>query len=61
MARDRTRIGEKARKETDVVFTNVFHYISDVDSLRACYETLGAKKATGVDGVTKREYGKHLE
>jgi group II intron reverse transcriptase/maturase len=29
--------------------------------LRACYDTLGAKKATGVDGVTKEEYGKNLE
>jgi group II intron reverse transcriptase/maturase len=32
-----------------------------VDNLRACYDTLGAKKATGVDGVTKEEYGKNLE
>jgi group II intron reverse transcriptase/maturase len=32
-----------------------------VDNLRACYDTLGAKKATGVDGVTKEEYGRNLE
>jgi group II intron reverse transcriptase/maturase len=32
-----------------------------MDNLRACYDTLGAKKATGVDGVTKEEYGKNLE
>jgi group II intron reverse transcriptase/maturase len=58
---DLTRIGEKARKEPGLVFTSLYHHISDVDNLRACYETLGAKKATGVDGVTKEEYGKHLE
>jgi group II intron reverse transcriptase/maturase len=39
----------------------LYHHIYDVDNLRACYDTLGAKKATGVDGVTKEEYGKDLE
>jgi group II intron reverse transcriptase/maturase len=29
--------------------------------LRACYDALDAKKAPGVDGVTKEEYGKNLE
>jgi len=58
---DLTRIGEKARKEPGLVFTSLYHYIYDVDNLRACYDTLEAKKATGVDGVTKEEYGKNLE
>jgi group II intron reverse transcriptase/maturase len=57
---DLTRIGEKARKEPGLVFTSLYHHICDVDNLRACYDTLGAKKATGVDGVTKEEYGKNL-
>jgi len=61
MATDLTRISEKARKEPQLVFTSLYHHISDVDNLRACYETLGANRATGVDGVTKREYGKELE
>ena len=61
MATDLTRIGEKARKEPDLVFTSVYHHICDVDNLRACYDTLDAGKATGVDGVTKQEYGKNLE
>jgi group II intron reverse transcriptase/maturase len=61
MATNLTRIGEKARKEPQLVFTSLYHHISDEDNLRACYETLDAKKATGVDGVTKREYGKQLE
>jgi RNA-directed DNA polymerase len=58
---DLTRIGEKARKEPGLVFTSLYHHIYDVDNLRACYDTLEAKKATGVDGVTKEEYGKKLE
>jgi RNA-directed DNA polymerase len=58
---DLTRIGEKARKEPGLVFTSLYHHISDGDNLRACYDRLEADKATGVDGVTKGEYGKKLE
>ena len=61
MATDLTRIGEKARKEPGLVFTSLYHHIYDVDNLRACYDTLDANKATGVDGVTKEEYGRNLE
>jgi len=55
-----TRIGEKARKEPGLVFTSLYHHIYDVDNLRDCYDKLDAAKATGVDGVTKREYGENL-
>jgi group II intron reverse transcriptase/maturase len=58
---DLKRIGERARKEPGMVFTSLYHHICDVDNLRACYEALDAKKATGVDGVTKEEYGRNLE
>lgn len=61
MTTNLTRIGEKARKEPQLVFSSLYHHISDVDNLRACYETLGARKASGVDGVTKDEYGIQLE
>ena len=61
MATDLTRIGEKARKEPDLVFTSLYHHITDADNLRACYDTLAPRKAPGVDGVTKDEYGKNLE
>jgi RNA-directed DNA polymerase len=61
VATDLTRIGEKARKEPGLVFTSLYHHICDVDNLRACYDALEAKKATGVDGVTKEEYGRNLE
>ena len=61
MATDLTWIGEKARKEPGLVFTRLYHHICDGDNLRACYDALDARKATGVDGVTKEEYGKHLD
>ena len=60
MATDLTRIGEKARKEPGLVFTSLYHPIYDGDDLRACYDSLKADKATGVDGVTKEEYGRNL-
>ena len=60
MATDLTRIGEKARKEPGLVFTSLYHHIYDGDNLRACYDSLKADKATGVDGVTKEEYGRNL-
>jgi group II intron reverse transcriptase/maturase len=58
---DLRRIGEKARKESELVFTNLFHHVTDVDNLRACYDALPEDRAVGVDGVTKEEYGKNLE
>lgn len=61
MGTDLKRIGEKARKEPGLVFNNLYHHISDIDNLRDCYGSLGARKATGVDGVTKEEYGRDLE
>jgi len=32
-----------------------------VENLRACFEVLDGRKAPGVDGVTKAEYGQNLE
>jgi len=61
VATDLTWIGEKARKEPGLVFTSLYHHICDGDHLRACYDKLEADKATGVDGVTKGEYGRNLE
>jgi len=55
------RIGEKACKEPALVFTSLYHHVTDVDNLRACYDALPADRAVGVDGVTKDEYGANLE
>jgi group II intron reverse transcriptase/maturase len=61
MATDLKRIGERARKQPELVFTSLYHHITDVDNLRACYHQLEDDKATGVDGVSKEEYGQNLE
>jgi group II intron reverse transcriptase/maturase len=61
MSTDLTRIGEKARKAPELVFTSLYHHVTDVDNLRDCYEALDADKAVGVDGVTKEQYGKNLK
>jgi group II intron reverse transcriptase/maturase len=58
---DLTRIWEKARKEPDTKFNNLYHHIYDEGNLQACYEALDAGKATGVDGVTKEQYEEKLE
>ena len=60
MSTDLTRIGEKARKEPHLVFTTLYHHVTDVDNLRACYDALEAAKAKGVDGVSKKQYGEKL-
>ena len=61
MSTDLTRIGERARKQPDLVFTSLYHHVTDLDNLRACYEALDGDKAVGVDGVTKEQYGDNLE
>lgn len=61
MSTELTRIGEKARKEPKLVFTSLYHHITDVDNLRACYNSLDGNKAVGVDGITKEDYGRNLE
>jgi RNA-directed DNA polymerase len=61
MARDLTRIGEKARKEPKMKFTSIYHFVTDKEHLRACYERIDGGAVAGIDGVTKEEYGKDLE
>ncbi len=61
MSTNLRRIGEKACKDSQLVFTSLYHHVTDVDNLRACYEALPADRAVGVDGVTKEQYGENLE
>ena len=61
MSTDLTRIGERARKEPNLVFTSLYHHVTDLDNLRDSYEALDDDKAVGVDGVTKEQYGENLE
>ena len=54
------RIAEKACKEPDCQFTSLFH-LMDMELLRGCFEGLRKDAASGIDRVTKEEYGKELE
>jgi len=57
MSTDLTRIRNRARRDPGMVFTSLYHHVTDVDNLRACYQLLDGSKAVGVDGVTKEQYG----
>ena len=61
MSTELKRIGEKARSDPQLVFTSLYHHVCDVDNLRACFEALPGKRAVGIDGVTKEQYGSNLE
>ena len=61
MSTDLTRMGQKAQREPETVFTSLYHHVTDVDNLRASFEALDGDKAVGSDGVTKAEYGKDLD
>jgi RNA-directed DNA polymerase len=54
------RVRHVARKDKDARFTALLHHV-DVDRLRAAYRVINPKAATGVDGVTWRDYGQDLE
>ncbi len=54
------RVQEKARDKPDERFTSLAHYIT-VEALRHAFEMVDPKAAPGIDGMTKEEYGRHLE
>src|ERR1039457_1755922 len=53
-------ISERARREPQCQFTSLAHLL-DERFLARCYYRLGRDRASGVDGVTWKEYGEHLE
>jgi len=55
-----TRISELAKQRPKVKLQTLMHAI-DEESLKASHLVLSADKATGVDAVTKAEYGENLQ
>ena len=53
-------ISEKARKEPKFQFTSLAHLL-DEGFLRECYFRLGRERASGIDGVSWKEYGEQLD
>ena len=60
MATKLDRIEEMSAKDPKMVFTSLYHLINE-DLLLKCHNELDGKKATGVDKVTKAEYGAKLD
>ncbi|MBW4550655.1 MAG: hypothetical protein KME35_06035 [Aphanocapsa sp. GSE-SYN-MK-11-07L] len=54
------RIARRASSQPAPEFTTLMHHYT-VENLRACFVALAEKKAPGVDGVSKAEYGQNLE
>lgn len=54
------RLRVAAREETNLLFNNLMCQMK-VDFLKAVYHELSARKASGLDGMTKQRYGANLE
>lgn len=55
-----TLILERARREPKRQFTSLAHLLN-ADFLKECYNGLGRDRASGIDGVSWKEYGEHLD
>lgn len=53
-------LSERARKDPKCQFISLAHWL-DEEFLARCYYRLGRDRASGIDGVTWKEYGEHLE
>ena len=54
------RISQLSRENPDMVFTSIGHLINK-ELLTECHKSMDGKKAVGIDGVTKEDYGRNLE
>ena len=54
------RISQLSKENPNMVFTSIGHLI-DKELLMQCHTEMDGKKAVGIDGVTKEEYGANLE
>jgi RNA-directed DNA polymerase len=53
-------ISQRARKEPKFQFTSLAHLLNE-EFLKECYYRLGRDRASGIDGVSWKEYGEHLD
>jgi len=53
-------ISQKARENPDLRFTSLAHLLNE-EFLRGCYFKLGRDRASGIDGVSWKEYGERLD
>ncbi len=55
-----TRIAQLSQRDPSKQFHCLMHHYN-VDSLRVCFQELDGKRALGNDGISKEDYGVHLE
>ena len=53
-------ISQRARMEPKFQFTSLAHLLNE-EFLKECYYRLGRDQASGIDGVSWKEYGEHLD
>jgi RNA-directed DNA polymerase len=53
-------LSERARKDPRLRFTSLAHLLNE-GFLKACYYSLGRDRASGMDGVSWKEYGERLD
>ena len=54
------RIAEISKQKPKEVFTSIYHLLNK-ELLMICHKELDGKKATGMNGVSKKEYEENLE
>lgn len=54
------RINQIAKEKPNEIFTSIYHLINK-ELLKECYYEIDGSKATGIDKVTKEEYGSNLD
>ncbi len=54
------RVQERAKANKEEQFRSLAHYLT-VDCLRRAYRRLNKKSKTGIDGISKTDYGENLE
>ena len=54
------RISQLSKENPEMVFTSIGHLINE-EMLENCHRKMDGKKAVGIDGVTKEEYGENLK
>lgn len=54
------RIEKLAEDNPDMKFTSLVHLLNE-ENLKSCHHELPAGKATGVQKITKEEYGENLD
>lgn len=53
------RITQMSQENPKMVFTSIGHLINE-ELLRECHKGMDKDKAVGIDGITKRDYSRHL-